>query len=457
MYNLREVPIIPKNGLPRSLNPQLYFFRLDTNRVCAYSPVSNMAALLTNEEYDFVTKNRLIDSENPEMKKLLNSFIYELPSFNNTYSKEAKLSFKPKIGKNKIRQMSIIITSICNLRCKYCFVFGGEGAIIEKEKGVSGLRQELDSDAAIYAINEFKPARITIFGWGEPTMAFSVIKKIISSIDTKRTSVEIVTNGLSFSKRDKIVKYLIENKIKIELSFDGLPEFQDANRPLANGSGSFEEVLKTINEIKKYGKLSDFATGRATICGGMEDHIQESIDYMHQLGFDVIGMQAVEMSGRALKNVKPPDLKLFARNIAKAIAKGKKQGINVNSTLLPAGDSWSTACYGCGFMAGYTIALGPDGNFYSCDDPLPIFKVGSIKKDDGNFKIDLNYNKISNFANTRYMLNLKNCEVCPVKCGGGCAKESFDHYKSMGMGGESQEYCDAKRETLAEYVMHALE
>lgn len=452
LSNFKEVPLVDTGKFPIKQNPQLYFFKLENESICAYSPLSNMAAVLKDKEYAYVKKNKIIYEKEQGNEELYKSFIYDSPAINTGYSKEGVISFKPKINESSIRQLSIILTTNCNLRCKYCFVFGGEGAVIEKEKSISGLKSEIDPEIAIYAINRFKPQRITLFGWGEPTMAFPVIKRIVSAIDTEKTKIDIVTNGVYLSKREEIVKYLVEHNIKIELSFDGLVEFQNANRPMANNSPSADEVIKTIDEIKKYGKLSDLATVRVTVCGGMEEKIQESINYLHGLGFDSIGIQPVEISGRAIKNVKSLDLELFAKNTARAIAESKKADMNVNSRILPSGDSWSTACYGCGFMAGYMLALGPDGKFYSCDDPLPIFEVGSITKKGKNYTIDLDYDKINEFADERYIVNLKNCETCPVKCGGGCAKESFDHYGLIDVGGESEEFCDAKREALAEYI-----
>ncbi len=456
LADLRVINKTHSKDFPRRINSQLYFFNLGEDDICAYTPAGNVTALLTREEYEFIRKNPILDSNVSEREALIDSFLYNAPLINPGYSKNEVLSFKPNINAAKIRELSLIVSTACDLRCRYCFAFGGEGAEIEKQKNVSGLKQELDPDTALYAINYFKPARITLFGWGEPTMAFSNIKKIVSGIDTKKTKVEIVTNGVYFSRREEIVKYLVEHNIKIQISFDGLPEFQDENRPMSNGIGSSDEVLRTINEIKKYGRLGDLATVRATICGGMEDRILESVNYLHDIGFDVIGIQPVEISGRAVNNIKPLNMHLFAKNVAKAIAYGKRHGMNINSRVLPAGDNWSMACYGCGFMAGYMLALGPDNNFYSCDDPLPIFKVGTINRLGFDFEIDVDYKKVTDFANQRYILNLDNCRECPVKCGGGCAKESFSSYNKMDVGGESEEFCSARQEALIEYIKAAI-
>ena len=456
LTSFKDVPLTRKRGFPKRINTQLYFFRTEDGRICAYTPIGNIAALLSNSEYEFARTHNFVNSNVEGMEELLDSFVYTVQSVNAAYPSGTALSFSPKIDKDKIRELSLIVSTACNLRCRYCFALGGESAAIEEQKGVSGLRQELDPDAALYAVRHFKPAKIVLFGWGEPTMALSSLKRIVADIDTAKIEVEIVTNGVYLSKREEIVRYLVEHHIRIELSFDGLPEFQDKYRPLANGGGSASEVLKTIEEIKRYGRLADFATVRATVCGGMENRIQECVDYLHSLGFETISIQPVEMSGRAVDNVKLPDLDLFARNIARAIANGKEQGINVDSRVLPAGSSWSMACYGCGFMAGYMLALGPDLNFYACDDPLPIFRVGAMEHRRDGFEIDVNYDKLTEFANKRYALNLKNCSECPVKCGGGCTKESLATYGSIDVGGESEELCSSRREALAEYIRCAL-
>lgn len=445
----------PKFGALQSqvtLNPDVYFY-VNKDDIYAYYPNTNLAAKLSVEEYDFLRKHPYV--QDPLLFEkyagVINSFLYKRAAAP-VQTANTQQHF---VNASSIQHLSLIITTMCNLRCRYCYVYGGEPELLFQEKGLKNVSATLDTKKAMAVIDMFKPKALTISGWGEPFMAFDAMKEILAHVDTTKIAVEVSTGGVLGVRRKEIISYLIEHKIKLHISFDGPDRFQDANRPLPNGRSSVQEVLDTINELKTHGPLASFARARVTICGGMEDSIGEIASYLAGLGFKSIGFEPVELRGRAAEGIRLPDMNRFGANLANAIIEGKRQGFSIDSGLLPAASNSGLACFGCSLMAGEALTFAPDNSIYMCDDPLEVFKVGSVSAGPNGYGVQVDFDKISAISAKRHMFVLKECTNCAVKCGGGCAKESLLTYGNMETGGESKEYCDARRSTLFEYIKAA--
>lgn len=445
---------------PRRKNPQIYFIK-EKGKTFVYSPIFNYAAKLTDDEHNFLINNDLIEKDNKKYSNIINSFLY-IPELKNVYS-EAPLPYGKyeinRLSKEKLNidTLSLIMTPLCNLRCKYCFIFGGEQKKIIDSRGIDKLYNNLDLNAVISIIEQLKPKSIHFFGWGEPTLAFKTIKEIVEVFGNK-IKYRIVTNAVYYKRREEIVRFLMENNFNVQISFDGLPRVNDLYRVLPNGSPSSPEILATFKELQKYKGYEDSVSISDIVCGGDESTLLESTKYLESMGFKNIIFEPLEMNGRATANqIKPVDVVKMALNLVDATIYGKEHGLHIISKLLPAGRDLTNLSYGCSFVSGESLALGPDYNFYSCEDGTPEFRVGSLNKIDKSYNIEIDYEKLNNLMKSRYSLNLKNCEHCPVKCGGGCAKCSFANYNSFEYGGESEEYCEARRQALAKYIRLVLD
>ncbi|MGC8941001.1 MAG: radical SAM protein [Candidatus Nanoarchaeia archaeon] len=452
LHTLREIGKMYQDRFPKKKNPQIYFFQRG-NRIFAYSPIFNYAAYLTKEEYEFLTNHELLEKNDIHYDSLINSFLY-LPESENVFVPIENIGNRQKLDEKKlnINTLSLIITPLCNLRCKYCFIFGGEKDKILDTRQISRIYNQLDVEAMKDIIDQLKPKVIHFFGWGEPTISFDAIKEIVDTYG-KKMKYSIVTNGVYYSRRSEIVKYMMENNFDIELSFDGLPRINDLYRVMPDGSSSTQEILATLQEFKKYKGYSDKVSISIIVCGGNEDLILESVRYIESLGFKNIFFEPLEMNGRAMENnIKPVDAVKMAINLAEATIYAKKHGLFVFSKFLPASRNLINVPFGCSFVEGRSIALGPDYNLYLCLDSMLELMIGSVEKVGEEYKIKINYDKLNYIIEKRYAPNLENCDDCPVKCGGGCTKCSINNYKNLNYGGESEEYCRARREALARYI-----
>lgn len=142
------------------------------------------------------------------------------------------------IREDIVREISIHVTQLCNLRCKHCY------AHVEKAE----LAQQLDISQLKWIDREFNPEKTVLLG-GEPLMyphleeAFRIFKH-----------ATISTNG--FFVRDKI-DLLKEHKVVLQLSVEGVERYND----LVRGKGVYKKVIDAGIFAKKEGLKCYFRMG----------------------------------------------------------------------------------------------------------------------------------------------------------------------------------------------------
>ena len=445
---------------PAAINPQLYTFK-HKNNIFIYSPTAHCAARLTHREHTFLQQNKIIKDRlqaRTRFEKLVNSFLYQ---------KEATLADRGSVPEKRataatflggIEAVSLIFTTMCNLRCKYCAVFGGEPTKLSLAYNNPNVtkRQIMDPELATYVLGKIKPKLLHIYGWGEPSMAFDKLKSVLDKVDTHSTKIRIDTNGVHFSKREEIIGYFMAKKAFLQLSFDGLPALNDRHRVFPNGGSSTAEVLKTIAEIKRYGKFGKSAIIRVTIAEGEEDSILDAVKYLDSIGVDFASFDPVEATGRAINSdVRPPNLDKMATNLVTAQAYAQGKGFRLLSSLLPILEHRSMEEYGCGYVGGGALGVGVDGEIYACVMPVLGLKIGSVVRTDRGHRLELSMPSVMHILASRNVKKLKNCETCPVKCGGGCAARVYDKHNTL-EAEEATYVCDAKRLALKRHIISVL-
>jgi uncharacterized protein len=157
-----------------------------------------------------------------------------------------------------MKHISVLIkpaSSICNLRCKYCFYANvsslrevrsfGKMKVDVAEKMIKNIFVDLeDGDELTLA-----------FQGGEPTMAglsyFRTITQLISE-QRKRVKVHyaLQTNGTIIN--EKWCAFLKEHDFLVGLSIDGQPLYHDLNRVDSKGRGTFHRVMLTKQLFDAY-------------------------------------------------------------------------------------------------------------------------------------------------------------------------------------------------------------
>ena len=142
----------------------------------------------------------------------------------------------------------VIVTTDCNLQCKYCF--GESLEDFDEDFGddidiAYDLPRNLNYDIAL--LNNFcrkdSECILTFYG-GEPLLQADTLREIMNKVKTKHFMIQ--TNGLLL---DKIEPKYVNRFHTILVSIDGEETLTDHYR----GKGTFRKVINNLNLIKKNG------------------------------------------------------------------------------------------------------------------------------------------------------------------------------------------------------------
>jgi uncharacterized protein len=174
-------------------------------------------------------------------------------------------------------EVTLFLTSACNLRCVYCYASGGDHSRF--------LDPEVAFDAVdlvvANAVAQGRPeVRLSFHGGGEPTLAGDTLRRSVDrarrACDAQglRLSTGTATNGVM---DDEMRHYLAATMTSVMVSVDGPPEVQDRLRPRPGGGPSSAAVERTLARLSE----SDAVLGvRLTCTAEALDHAAETVHYL---------------------------------------------------------------------------------------------------------------------------------------------------------------------------------
>lgn len=157
-----------------------------------------------------------------------------------------------------MKNLSIMLkpaSSLCNLRCKYCFYADISNMRSVKSCGI--MTQE-----TVFSILENVKSDLSagdkitfVFQGGEPTLAgLDFFKNFVTAVRQWDISVQVSfslqTNGILID--DEWCLFLKENNFLVGVSLDLLPECHDDVRVDSKNDGTYKSVLKSIRLLDKY-------------------------------------------------------------------------------------------------------------------------------------------------------------------------------------------------------------
>lgn len=326
---------------------------------------------------------------------------------------------KKKYFSKNIAKTTLLLTSDCNLRCKYCYMEAGKNRFYMKpEFAIRALKEIIKPNT--------KKIIISFFG-GEPTLNIMAIQKVVNYVKTLPIDYygfHITTNTTLLT--NKTIDYFIKNKFSISISMDGPPRINDSLRQFSNGNPTSPYILKTIKKLVS--KKAHFLV-RATITNSNVKDMTEMIDYFASLGIKFVHFEVMNKIGRAAKfNIKRPDPKEFVLNFKKALDRAEKNDIYILNAafhnLFTPSDSFCTSC------AGRTVFFTPDEYVSACYEvqygshSWQDFIIGYYNSNKDNFVI--NKNKTKKLHNLSADI-FNPCKKCFAKyiCGGGCPTKNL--------------------------------
>lgn len=325
------------------------------------------------------------------------------------------------------------LTEDCMLRCKYCYINGGE----------SDLKMNLDT--ALNTVEKFslsyKKGRVhLLFHGGEPLMMFELIKQTVNFIETnniKNIELYIQTNGVLVDKY--VAEYLNKKKIHVCLSIDGFDEMSNSTR-ISQSNNPLEtttQILKGLDNLLQAGnEVSTICVLNKLNVNFVEQYLDECVSR----GIKLISMNPIINLGRSTEN---QDLILSNDEIADAYISivNKINNLLKNGHTIMERNSYyyfrrfitekpeyicmNTPCGAgsCVFVIKY------NGDIYPCSDLSfnKDLKLGNVN--DSNL-FSLNSGQSTNLLKELYTMKLDdnvNCSECEWKnkCSSGCSARKY--------------------------------
>jgi radical SAM protein with 4Fe4S-binding SPASM domain len=155
----------------------------------------------------------------------------------------------------KIRQVSLRITDLCNLRCRTCGQWGESGFLIGDD--LKRRRQEEVPPSRYLRVladlirNGHRPL---VYIWGGEPMLYGGILDLMGSITSLRLPVSIATNGTRLAESaEPMVKTPL---FLLQVSVDGhCAELHNRLRPSAGNGDNFDQVVKGLDSVRNMRRL----------------------------------------------------------------------------------------------------------------------------------------------------------------------------------------------------------
>lgn len=345
----------------------------------------------------------------------------DLPSgFDECIDKQKLISLGLYNIRSQVAQESVltlVVSNRCNLACTYCYENAGQ----PKSTG-------MDKEVAITALDYIAKKtdgrlRVLLHG-GEPTLEMPIVRAIWKHINERyydrKPIIHLITNGV-FTQ--EVARELLEMKISLTISYDGLEEIQGQQRSLSDGRNSAPIVEDNIRFF-----ASNCAPIQilSIITEGTIKKMQDIVRNVSRFGITRLRIEPLISYGRAKHcPLTPPDGEKFAEQFLKCMPLAAKCGIRlVNSSIMNLVVPQERYC-NCSL--GNNMTVGVDGTVLMCHEVNDANETERMLRTVGSYdSIRRTFNicpeKINYYERITCKENNAACADCfaALICGGGC-------------------------------------
>lgn len=363
--------------------------------------------ILSEDESNELVKNGIMIEDDIDELKLLN-YANKLDTF-----------------ANKILNITLLLTSACNLKCTYCF------------QGAGDRPQDSLSDTTRAGIFNFikhnieskklQGVSIVLFG-GEPTMYLGANMPFLRDVQNYCKQLDIgfytsiITNGVLLTEIN--MSYLKElNCQMIQITLDGTKEIHDSRRMYKSGKGSFDNVIAGIKTTANNSDLPKPVI-RINIDKDNYEKTFILIDYLAEIGLTQYPIDFGIVKADSKSNENYAD-KCFSEDELGNILERlwiKLQEKSFNIVVQPIRRNSF-----CGLYSDNAYTIYPSGDVYKCWELTEEkHRIGTINSEGELINQQFFYaDWMARFpAET---LECRKCKFLPM-CGGGCGAVSYAKY-----------------------------
>lgn len=320
-------------------------------------------------------------------------------------------------------------SSLCNLRCRYCFY--AEVSDIREVRSFGVMKQE----TAVQIIRNIFSGLSSedwvslTFQGGEPTLAgLDFFRFFTEEVNKSRGNVQVTyalqTNGMLLD--DAWCAFLKEHHFLVGLSWDVIPEVHDQNRLDPEKRGTYARVHRAKEILAKYGVEFNVLT---VLTNALSRHPQQVWKFLDRQEIDYVQFVPCmgELNGGASAfSLTPGRFASFYTQLFRLWSTDFEQGKYRSVKLFD--DLVNLLAFGSRNACGITgqcmpqIVVESDGSVYPCDFyAVDQYRVGNL----ADSPIEEIY---TDPAMTRFRRRpaemLQGCRECPYIgiCGGGCPR-----------------------------------
>ena len=394
---------------------ELFVLPVQNHDAILYAPLLRKMARVNESAVDLVYRyleGEPISAEEEPVIKVLSGYGF----FQETLPLPEDHDFAPV-------QVTLFPSDGCNLRCRYCYA---AAAGIKHIMNPAVARAAIDFIAENAQKKQNKDFVVGFHGNGEPFTAFPLIREICAYALKKSEEINIklnlstATNGVLTEEQQD---FLLAWFSGVNVSFDGLPDLQDRQRPKADGSGSFTEVDATLKRLDAMDKNYGI---RATLTTESVERLEEIVDFVqsHYVNCKHLHIEPAWECGRCLTTgEQSPNADLFIKKYLNAVQNMK----NNRMRLVFSGERHNivTNSFCAVSKGGFTVTT--DGYATACfevcrhDDPRSgKYFFGSYRPEDGLFEFDEQKLMALREMKVENMPYCRDC-FCKWHCAGDCA------------------------------------
>lgn len=320
--------------------------------------------------------------------------------------------------KRKLNILYLIVSTACNLACKYCFIEQNPNTVtcaarMTKETA----KKAIDDFYAVLEGTEAEKPQIVVYG-GEPMTNRELLPFIFQYVReiSPNTKLTMISNATLID--DQMIDLICKYDVGVGISIDGPKDINDKNRVFASGNGSvYDSVTATIKKL--LAKNAPFGLS-ITVTQDVLNNQDRVIEWIKTLGVKDIFWNLFHFSEYAdnwAEYYREMSDFIFRANdelMMDGIADGRVM------ELLDLFERDSFRYQSCGAVGINQLAVAPDGSVFIChgDNRDPRYNLGNISQ---------GMTALLHSEGTKQWDNLltidheecRNCEAFFV-CGGGC-------------------------------------
>jgi uncharacterized protein len=324
-----------------------------------------------------------------------------------------------------LTSISLAIAQKCNLGCTYCYAQQGDFGVRAKnmsvETGVVAVDMMFRNNTGSNKMN-------LAFLGGEP-LANRAALQIITTYASEKAALlgkeihfSITTNGTLLNKED--ADFFEEYGFAVTVSIDGIGEAHDRLRPMKNGRGSYDLLIRQVKPLLKFQKNMQ-VSARVTVTPS-NLNLRETLNELIGLGFHSAGFSPMLSSPGGKEEMDKESLETMLENMIdcgrefeKNLIAGKRYPFSNMTNALREIHRGTHRPYPCGAGAGY-LGVSADGELAACHR-----FVEDEKGKFGNLRQGVNKDTQRSWLNERHVHRQEPCKSCWARylCGGGCHHE----------------------------------